>query len=641
MATNLTKVHFGNWVKQVVSPGGGGTGNLTLGEVLQHPTVAQEVGTNKSFYYVIRATNNSPIEMGVAVMINATTMRRDHIVGQMIDGVYTVATEGAALTALNIAEGAFIFTAPTKEMLYALVNEMSYQSYSWDGVITERQVSPQIKHNRVEVGPLLFTLSFDDAFKPVVGSKYEITVSAWAKVNPVGGQPKIRFDGAVFHFGNGCAIPDYPVLTAETVEVLPTGLVNGSTYTTVKGVRTLTSLVDDSDNPLVRDVNFSFDELTGLLTILNIGSFVQPLTLTYDNLNESLFRLTTWDGGQSYVVENVSEYLNPVDLGTVTPDAFGDVYLDIRHKFTIGELTGTTTTYDIAGVTVDVPVLEPAHFTFVNTGSATKTVTFDTNILSISGSTLSQVTLPVGYKVDFDVRRNLLNDGLSYEVKVGDVNYNQTASGLATTWNPSDANINLDFSNSNKTVTFDTIVGSTAIVYTARAFGAKTSGKFRIACVVPTLPNGSSSSVTSTLILGIADYTLGLTSDVGATLTSAGVRIHSPSNGIRSTGKMNNNTLTTYSSQPLINPGLILGVLIDLDSGKVWFTVDSIVLSGGDPVTGTLPDFTLPDTVLLPAITLRAIDGGAGSPVIAVVTLLNEIEDPYSATFNTFQNWTA
>lgn len=747
--SNLTKIHLANWAKMVVVNGGTDP-SIEVGPVLEHSSFTDEIGTSKSFHYVIRAVSDAPIEAGVAHMTSSTVMLREVVTNQMIDGEYL---SGADLDPMDIPEGAFVFAAPTKEMLHDFSIEMPMANYTWDGVANSYTISPLEKHIHMDVGAALTTITFDPTKKPAAGTKHEFTISLAAFERAAGNvQPKVRFSGASFEFGNGAKIPDYPVITRKTIEQLPIGLINGSTYQLGKNIVELISLVTATSTSLTEGVNFSINYNTGLLTVLDIASSVQPWTITYKNPNRTILRFSSDDGGLRYLVENITEYLEINDLGSiddtldfdvrhpfnygeltgvnatfnvdnVTPEMpvlhpahfefvnksgiektvifdtdFFDIIeesfpgfiivpdgkkfefdirrnadqtsvkkysiknlqreifvrdlgvlstpvtLDIRHRWNIGEFTGSGTSVLIEGVSPDVPLapmLEPAHFTFVNNGSVTKTVIWGTELFSISGSTLGQVTLPVGYKLDFDVRRNPLNETLSYEVKVGDVNYNQTASGLATTWNPSNSNPNLDFSNNNKTVTFDTAVGSTGVVFSGRAFGAKSSGKFRIACVVPTLPNGATSSVTSTLILGVADYTLSLTSDVGSTLSSAGVRIHASASSTRTIGKINNNVLTAYPSPPALDSGLILGVLVDLDSGKIWFTINNIVLSGGDPVAGTGADFTMVDTILLPALTLRALDNGTGSPTIAVITLLNEVEDPYASFFSTFPTWTA
>lgn len=737
--SNLTKIHLANWSKMVVVNGGTDP-SIEVGPVLEHSSFTDEIGTSKSFHYVIRAVSDAPIEAGVAHMTSSTVMLREVVTNQMIDGEYL---SGADLDPMDIPEGAFVFAAPTKEMLHDFAIEMPMANYTWDGVANSYTISPLVKHIHIDVGAALTTITFDPTNKPAAGTKHEFTISLAAFERAAGNvQPKVRFSGASFEFGNGAKIPDYPVITRKTIEQLPIGLINGSTYQLGKNIVELISLVTATSTSLTEGVNFSINYNTGLLTVLDIASSVQPWTITYKNPNRTILRFSSDDGGLRYLVENITEYLEINDLGSiddtldfdvrhpfnygeltgsnatfnvdnVTPEMpllhpahfefvnksgiektvifdtdFFDIIeesfpgfiivpdgkkfefdirrnadqtsvkkysiknlqreifvrdlgvlstpitLDIRHRWNIGEFTGSGTAVVIEGVSPDLPLapmLEPAHFTFVNNGSVTKTVSWDSSLYSIAGSTLSQATLLPGYKIDFDVRRNPLNTSVSYEVKIGDVNYNQSASGLATTWNPSDVFTSFLLSNFNKSSNMT--ANTTA---TGRAFGGKNTGKWRFAVALDSIYVGGSSFVI-VIRIGITTSSLPLNSLVGNSATSYAIQLVK-SSAFSSAPITNSIAGSAYPAfTPVAND--VFGLCVDFDEGKIWFTRNGLTLNSGDPESGALPDYSI-DTgpIYFPGMTFSKGNSSAGS---GFWTLLNEVEDPFSTTWPSYRNWTA
>ena len=348
------------------------------------------------------------------------------------------------------------------------------------------------------------------------------------------------------------------------------------------------------------------------------------------NGKETILSLISLEAGV-YRVENLTRLNVVKNLGEITTP----LVLDIRHAMNIGELKGATDAVLISGVSPDVEYLEPAHFTIVNNGSVTKTITWDASLFSLTGSLLNQVTIPIGHKLDFDVRRNPLNPLYSYEVKVGDVNYNQTASGLATTWNPSDAGTNpvgrIAVVSSNKT-TYLTSSGTGLV----RGFGGKSTGKWRLALQCLIAPTGSS-SYASTFVFGLAPLALQIPNYVGSIQTSYGLRHYrSTSTTAIDIHKYSNNVLTTIGSVAL-KVGDILGVLVDFDANKIWFTLNNAAF-GADPNAGTGEAFTIQDGVVLyPALSLYM--SSANQP--GSWMLLDEIQDPYVSTWPTFKSWTA
>lgn len=723
--SNLTKIHLANWSKMVVVNGGTDP-SIEVGPVLEHSSFTDEIGTGKSFHYVIRAVSDAPIEAGVAHMTSSTVMLREVVTNQMIDGEYL---SGADLDPMNIPEGAFVFAAPTKEMLHDFAIEMPMANYTWDGVANSYTISPLEKHIHMDVGAALTTITFDPTKKPAAGTKHEFTISLAAFERAAGNvQPKVRFSGASFEFGNGAKIPDYPVITRKTIEQLPIGLINGSTYQLGKNIVELISLVTATSTSLTEGVNFSINYNTGLLTVLDIASSVQPWTITYKNPNRTILRFSSDDGGLRYLVENITEYLEINDLGSiddtldfdvrhpfnygeltglnatfnvdnVTPEmpvlhpahfefvnksgiektvifdtdffdiieesfpgfiivpdgkkfefdirrnadqtsvkkysiknlqreifvrALGvlstPVTLDIRHRWNIGEFTGSGTSVLIQGVSPDVPLapmLEPAHFTFVNNGSTGKNVSFNTELFSPAGTVLSSVFVPIGNKLDFDVRRNPLNETVSYELKVGDVNYNQTASGLATTWNPSDKQTDIVLSSDLRTASRATSVGNQ--LYGVRAFGAKNSGKWYFAVrddlgFMAGTPSGGAG-----VGFGVAAASCSLTVGVGRTTDSFSMEWYRPGATELRTWSSSVSVLRTWQTWPA---GTVFYVLVDLNLGMVWYVANNTPLFSGDPNANQTPACTFtPNISLLPMISMARV-----TTSIPQFTILTEVE---------------
>lgn len=342
------------------------------------------------------------------------------------------------------------------------------------------------------------------------------------------------------------------------------------------------------------------------------------------------------DGNFLYTdyVEN-AYLINYTDLGALSTS----ITLDITKKWNIGEFTGSDTTYTINGISPTVPTLEPAHFTIVNNGTVTKTVGWDTNLFSIAGSTLSQVTLPIGYKVDFDVRRNPFNESVSYEVKVGNVNYNQTASGLATTWNPSDYSGTppLTLSNSNKTINLTTKVGA-SLYRSARAFGAKNTGKhfFTIRLESATLIGSNTSVNSAGIAVGLATASLSLSTYVGQGINSGSLLIFRGTSSTCATWVDGVSTTRTSPTNAVLSD--LITVAFNANNGKCWFILNNTILYGGDPENDLNPAFTLSPAFYLPMISMAEV----GTSESGEWTLLDEVQ---AATVGdlipSFNYWTA
>jgi hypothetical protein len=374
-------------------------------------------------------------------------------------------------------------------------------------------------------------------------------------------------------------------------------------------------------------------------TVLSNSSGTQPSKINFSAGTKDVF--VTYPAERALTTDYVENayLINYTNLG-VLPTT---ITLDITKKWNIGEFTGSSTTYTIDAISPTVSTLEPAHFTFVNNGSVTKTVTFNSAILSIAGSVLNQVTVPIGYKIDFDIRRNPINVGVSYEAKVGDVNYNQTASGLDTTWNPSDYSGTppLTLSSDNRTIELTTYqIGA---IRSARAFGQKTSGRWLFAIRCDAAMVGSSSAQT-VMSIGIATSAASLSTAVGQTVNTGSFYLakgNPTSTLVTSTyddGVATVRSTTPSSPTPAI--GDIIVIAYNATTGKGYVNYNNTWLYSGDPEADTSPIFTLATgNNYLPMISLSENNPTHSA---GIWTLLTEIQiGSVLATVPSYQYWTA
>jgi hypothetical protein len=461
---------------------------------------------------------------------------------------------------------------------------------------------------------------------------YDSDLTAWAGIATTDKQDtlisgtNIKTINSTSLLGSGDIVISGAVSDGDKGDITVSG--TGTVWTIDNGVVTTTKLGGDittAGKALLDDADAAAQRAT-----LGLGTAATTNSTAYATAAQGALADTAL---QPSYVEN-AYLITYTDLG-VLPTT---ITLDINKKWNIGEFTGSTTTHTINAISPTVSTLEPAHFTFVNNGSVTKTVVFNSSILSIAGSTLSQITLPIGYKIDFDIRRNPLNVGASYEAKVGDVNYNQTASGLATTWNPSDIGAQLSLSTGNFTISRSGTNGVSA----CRAFGGKSAGKWRIALICSeAYVNANSSNVERSF--GIATAADSLAGRIGSSAFAYSLsRFYSRNSTGLSTVtklvKLNANVETAIGSQTVPALNDVDGVLVDLDAKKVWFTFNGSVLGGGDPNTGAGAAFTFAlTTVFFPAISLSE----SGAMDVGKWTLLNEVQDPYASIWPSFATWTA
>lgn len=314
-----------------------------------------------------------------------------------------------------------------------------------------------------------------------------------------------------------------------------------------------------------------------------------------------------------------------LDLGNVSGVVDLDMTWPVIKMNCTGDVTFTISNPPPAGFAADTR-LEIRRVT-----SSGAQVTFPGNVAfqSVVPPLLSDLQTTV-------ISFSTVDGGVSYIGFANAIVIEVTASGLATTFNPSDYyGTPLALTNGNRTIEW---TGAKAAAYrTARCFGGKSAGKWRIA-VRNDLASSAGTSSTVYFNYGIAPSSLLLSTGVGFSSSSYAKSFMRQNATGMAYYKVNNSVLTAHgASMPVANT--ICGALVDLDAGKIWFTTDGVVDGGGDPSLGTLPAFTFtPGAVYFPSFSLY--EAGSSSEA-GQWTLLNEVQDPYAATWPSFQNWTA
>lgn len=352
---------------------------------------------------------------------------------------------------------------------------------------------------------------------------------------------------------------------------------------------------------------------------------------------ETIIKLTTIDGGTTWQVLWYNGHANIRDLGDLT----GTINLDIRYLQSKGNLAaGSSTTLTIEGIDPAAKLGEPAHFVIKNSSTGNRFIAFDADEFTLIGSTLNTLVIPLGYKLDFTVRKNPhANDAdPAYDVWVNGINYDVTASGLATTWNPSDyfGTPPLTLTDSNRTIEMTTQSGTLAY-RSARAFGGKQTGKWYFSLRCDKSVVGLSGSV-SWLAIGLATGSISLASQVGAAANSAAWFTNRGASIVTQTWDEGASTARA-SYSPVLND--IVTILYDGATGKGWVMLNNTVLYGGDPEAGTNPAFTLTaGNIYFPMISIA--ESSSSSADSGIWTILNEVQSAHvPLVAPSYQCWTA
>ncbi len=294
-----------------------------------------------------------------------------------------------------------------------------------------------------------------------------------------------------------------------------------------------------------------------------------------------------------------------LDLGDVS----GTVDLDMTWPVIIMNCTGNVT------FTISNP--PPAGFAadtrleITRTTSSGAQVTFPGNLVfqSVLSPALADLQTTV-------VSFSTTDGGASYIGFANAVVIQTTASGLATTWNPSDKATAIVLSGGNSEVTRP---GGGGTNYSGvRAFGGKNSGKHRFVVRCDgVLASGGGGSTTSSVQIGVVAGGVNLSNSTGM-------------------GVLGGHPLLVYTSSTNATLGYFYGLLVDLDNNLAWATINGSPVSG-NPEAGT-GGTAITDAILFPSVFMKTASSGGSS---GLFTLMNEVQDLYAANWPSFANWTA
>lgn len=153
---------------------------------------------------------------------------------------------------------------------------------------------------------------------------------------------------------------------------------------------------------------------------------------------------------------------------------------------------------------------------------------------------------------------------------------------MAVTWNPADKHANITLSNGDLTASV-----STAVWASARATMSKASGKWYWEVTID--------AGTANFYIGIATSATPVDYRVGEDAYSYGYQ-HS---GL----KWHNNSSASYGST--YGAGDVIGVALDLDNGKIWWSKNGVWQASGDPAAGTNEAYSGLSGAFFPAVSLR------------------------------------
>jgi len=161
---------------------------------------------------------------------------------------------------------------------------------------------------------------------------------------------------------------------------------------------------------------------------------------------------------------------------------------------------------------------------------------------------------------------------------------------MATTWNPSDKSTTITLSNGDLTAT-----ANVSASYWVRATTSMSSGKLYWEVEIDWQYQGNQ--------VGIGNASAGLDSHLGADANSW---------CYESQGSKRHNNSGVSTGFDSFTTGDIIGVALDLDSGKVWFAKNNSWQDSGDPANGTGEAYSGISGSIFPMSQCKGKPGGAG-----------------------------
>ncbi len=235
------------------------------------------------------------------------------------------------------------------------------------------------------------------------------------------------------------------------------------------------------------------------------------------------------------------------------------------------------------------------------------------------------------------------NGGASYIGYANGSVYELEATGLATTWNPSATfGAGTTLSDSNVVAQGVPATSSTVSFGGVKAFASKSSGKHRAVAQFVTRNWGLTGNPSRP---GHFNMQFGLTDEAllaGYThcFIAGDINETSAENHVRQV-RIANSSVLGDAVFPGHGAGMgdVVGICVDLDAGKLWFTYNGTVLDGGDPEAGT-GGHTIPTGVEYFIYMSRVKTYATVLWASPDVKLLNELEDSFGySLWPSFQNW--
>lgn len=153
--------------------------------------------------------------------------------------------------------------------------------------------------------------------------------------------------------------------------------------------------------------------------------------------------------------------------------------------------------------------------------------------------------------------------------------------GATSAFNPAQKAATVTLSNADRTATI-TGANITGRVYT---LAGKLTGKFYAEFLCVSYAGGANTSPR----FGVAPAGASLTTSIGANATEWGFSKRSDGVGI-----VTSNSVTIVTGYELIVNGSIVGIAVDLDASKIWFSKNNVWQgSGANPATGANPTATI------------------------------------------------
>jgi hypothetical protein len=317
------------------------------------------------------------------------------------------------------------------------------------------------------------------------------------------------------------------------------------------------------------------------VTGIQAGSTIDPFNVI-DAGGTTGVRLN--DGDSVELWFNGNDVLETTATGFIV-DAFQSVATGIQAVVSPFSITSSTTETFLTGTNDGAVELYYDDTAIFKTAATGLQFSIDPSYILTSGGN-NAISITNGNSVDLYYNNTIVFETDSAGVSIGDGSntfdayvdatdtylapygdfyiVNAGAAGPAVAWNPADKSANITLSGSNLIAT-----ATNTAWKQVRADASKAAGKWYWEYNI---------GVTgSNQIVGISESGDSVNTYPGGTAVSY---------GYRTTGQKYNNAAASAYGNSYTN-GDVIGVALDLDAGKIWFSKANVWQAGGDPVAGT------------------------------------------------------